>query len=270
MTFKNDREQRTQFEAQKWSNYFDVAINGAGQEHEDTLWWRVSDDHSFDIVEEFMGTIKPIAVCEPACGSGGTSLKLAERFEISEVVLLDISPSAVAFAHSLIPAELADRCEVIQGDAFATELADNRFDLVWNVGVIEHYLPDQILEMIQEMLRITKPGGTVLVAYPNRRSIAVLKAALLRSWFGRHFLQWLPGYRFDTEILYSDSFLAKLICDYTGSTVAKRYAGSALWVGAPTALVKLEQKLFPRSRSSFLTFLAIRKPTIKSVCEQSD
>jgi ubiquinone/menaquinone biosynthesis C-methylase UbiE len=222
------------------------------------------------VVEEFIGTTRPIAVCEPACGSGGTSLKLAERFEISEVVLLDISPSAVAFANSLIPAKLVDRSEVIQVDAFATELADNRFDLVWNVGVIEHYLPDQILEMIQEMFRITKPGGTVLVAYPNRRSIAVLKAALLRSWFGRHFLHWLSGYRFDTEILYSDSFLAELICEHMGSAVVTRYAGSALWAGAPTALVKLEQKLFPRSRFSFLTFLAIRKPIIKSACKQSD
>ena len=260
MTLDDDRKRRTEFEAGKWTDYFDSAIDGAGQEHEDTLWWRVSDDHSLDIVEQLIGGSKPISVCEPACGSGGTTLKLAERIELDEVVLLDVSPSAVKFAKSLIPPELQDRYEVKQGDAFATELAENRFDLVWNVGVIEHYLPEQILEMVEEMFRITKPGGLVLIAYPNRKSIAALKAAVLGSEFGRRFLTWIPGYRFDSEILYSDRFLAKTIGDHTGGTVETQYAGSSLWVGAPDALVALEQKWFPKSRCAFLTFLAIRKP----------
>lgn len=271
MTVMNDRDRRTRFEAQKWSAYFDVALDGAGQEHEDTLWWRVSDEHSFDIVEELVGTAGPIGVCEPACGSGGTSIKLVERFDLSELVLLDISPSAVAFAKSLVPPDLADRCEVVQGDAFATELPDDRFDLVWNVGVVEHYLPDQILDMVGEMFRITKPGGTMLIAYPNKKSVATLKAAFLGSRLGRRFAAWVPGYRFDTEILYSDSFLARLVAERTGGTTAVRYAGSALWVGAPTILVRLEQSIFPRSRFSFLSFLAVRKPmrNIGAVGERS-
>jgi SAM-dependent methyltransferase len=254
-----DRQQRVRFEADKWDKYFGDALAGEGQEHENSLWWRISDDDSLHIVREFVSQDRPVAICEPACGSGGTSALLAREFAVSELTLLDISPRALGFAASVLPAELRRRTRLIEGDAFAMPLEADRFDLTWNVGVIEHYSRAQIVDMVEEMLRITRPGGTVMVALPNRSSIATLKAALLGSGFGRRWLGAVPGYRFDSEILYGTHDLARMLGTRFGRLVYIRYAGNALWVGAPEPWVRLAHSIAPRSRLSFLAFLILRK-----------
>lgn len=255
----DDRAQRIRYESAKWVEYFDEALAGKGQEHEDSLWWRISDIDSLDIVREFVDVRRPFSICEPACGSGGTSILLSREFEVSGLTLLDVSPSAIAFAASLLPEDLRPRTTLIEGDAFAMPLDADTFDLTWNVGVIEHYSRPQILEMVEEMLRVTRPGGVVMVALPNRRSIATLKAALLGTRFGRRWLTAVPGYRFDSEILYGTRDLAIMFRQQFNVPVEVRYAGSALWVGAPEPLVRLAQRIWCKSPLSFLAFLILHK-----------
>lgn len=254
-----DRARRIRYEESKWSGYFEQALKGAGQEHEDSLWWRISDIDSLKIVEEFVDVSQPFSVCEPACGSGGTTALLARTHDLSEIALLDISPTAIAFARSILPAELRSRARLIVGDAFAMPVKEDRFDLTWNVGVIEHYLEPQIVSMVGEMLRVTRPGGVVMVALPNRLSVATLKAALLGSRFGRQWLTAIPGYRFDSEILYGTGRLVGLLERNFSRPVHVRYAGNALWVGAPELLVRFVHRLTSQSPFSFLAFLVLRK-----------
>jgi SAM-dependent methyltransferase len=255
----DDRDRRTLYEGAKWSEYFAEALDGRGQEHDRTLWWRISDVDSLAIVEEFVDVNRAFSVCEPACGSGGTSILLAETYEVSDLVLVDIAPTALDFARSILPAELRHRTALIAGDAFAMPLRANTFDLTWNVGVIEHYSRPQIVQMVRDMLRVTRPGGVVMVALPNRKSVATLKAAILGSCLGRRWLSAIPGYRFDTEFLYRAGSLAHMLEAETGVPAEIRYAGSALWVGAPEALVRAAQGIATRSSLSFLAFLVLRK-----------
>ncbi|MFO0159947.1 MAG: methyltransferase domain-containing protein [Alphaproteobacteria bacterium] len=254
-----DRARRTLYEAAKWSSYFEEALQDRGQEHDKSLWWRVSDLDSLAIARACLRNLAAPAICEPACGSGGTSILLAEMVGARDLTLVDISPSALSFARSLLPESLAGVTHLLEGDAFRLPLEDDRFDLTWNVGVIEHYPQSQILDLVREMRRVTRPGGAVLVAIPNRRSIATLKAALLGSHFGRRWLPRASGYRFDTEILYSANALAHLFEHTFGRPVAVRFAGNPLWVTAPEPLVRATQRLWPRSPFSFLAFLIFFK-----------
>lgn len=256
---ESDRRRRTAFEAAKWSAYFDEALQQRGQEHEASLWWRVSDVDSLAIAKACLADVDHPAICEPACGSGGTSILLAQAVDARDLTLVDISPSALEFARSLLPRQLAASTHMVEGDAFHLPMEDGRFDLTWNVGVIEHYPPDQIVALVREMHRVARPGGAVLVAFPNRRALATLKAALLGSRFGRRWLTRVPGYRFDTEILYGTGTLARLLERAFGTRVEVRYAGNPLWVGAPEWLVRWTQRVWPRSPFSFLAFLILRK-----------
>jgi ubiquinone/menaquinone biosynthesis C-methylase UbiE len=62
------------------------------------------------------------------------------------------------------------QAECITGDLMQMNFAADSFDLVFNAGVLEHFEPDERAAALREMTRVTKPGGTVLVAVPNHFS----------------------------------------------------------------------------------------------------
>ena len=54
-----------------------------------------------------------------------------------------------------------------QGDYFHTKFEDGSFDVVYNAGVAEHLYREGLDNLMAEMIRVTKPGGYVLIAVPN-------------------------------------------------------------------------------------------------------
>jgi SAM-dependent methyltransferase len=57
------------------------------------------------------------------------------------------------------------RCE----DILSTTLKESQFDVVYSLGLIEHY--ENPRPLIDAHLRLTKPGGLVLIAIPNYTGI---------------------------------------------------------------------------------------------------
>lgn len=77
---------------------------------------------------------------------------------------VDFSDSGIAFAKRLfetidIDADL--RCE----DVFNTSFNDGSFDVVYSVGVVEHF--DDPTEIIRKHVELLKPGGTAVITIPN-------------------------------------------------------------------------------------------------------
>jgi hypothetical protein len=60
--------------------------------------------------------------------------------------------------------------EILQGDFMKADLSDraSSYDIVFNVGVIEHYLRDEDrLEFLRRKLLLAKPGGFVVSVVPS-------------------------------------------------------------------------------------------------------
>ncbi len=222
------------------------------------MWWQISDDDSVSIIKKYIADDN-ISVLEPGCGSGGSSFYLSRFIYVSKLTLCDISANALGFARSIEPADINGRVDYVQAEISTMPFNDDSFDLTWNVGVIEHYLPEQIAKMVNEMKRVTKKNGYVIVAIPNKNSIATLKAWLLGSKYGRKFLAFIPGYKFDSEILYKNLWLKNFLMERTQNDVNIEYAGNMLWVGAPEWLVRKTNSWFPKSKCSFLTFFVFKK-----------
>ncbi|MCH8826043.1 MAG: methyltransferase domain-containing protein [Chloroflexi bacterium] len=77
-----------------------------------------------------------------------------------------------------ISEQMVDECKVRFADRpnahFSTgrienlDFADASFDAVLSMGVVEYIVDDK--KAVAEMARVTKPGGTVIITVPNRRS----------------------------------------------------------------------------------------------------
>lgn len=106
-----------------------------------------------------------ISVLEAGSGPAHDSLVFAENG--ADVTALDLSPNGLKAAERIY-AEKNYRIHTTAGDLLNIPFPDNTFDLVWNAGTLEHFEPQDVQKAAAEMIRVTKPGGTVLVIVPNK------------------------------------------------------------------------------------------------------
>ena len=246
-------------EKRNWDSYFAESLKGKGPEHQNRFWWDLLNEDVCQLALNYLSLENSIRILEPGCGSAQTSFYLSEKIEVDGLYLTDISTKALHFSRSKEPAKLRDKVHYIEGDLFQMEW-DIQFDLVWNIGLIEHYTEEEIGKIVSKMYKYTKPGGILILGMPNRRSLPVLKAAFLGSRFGNSLFKWVRGYRNDTEILYSIKQIREIIEKTTQEKVDVHYAGSNLWVGCPASLVKLFHLTLKQNRFCFLALFFVKKP----------
>jgi MPBQ/MSBQ methyltransferase len=103
-------------------------------------------------------------VLDVGCGIGGSSRILAQAYGF-DVTGITISPQQVARARQLTPPGVTAQFSV--DDAMAMSFPDASFDVVWSIEAGPH-MPDKAV-FAQELLRVLKPGGILVVADWNQR-----------------------------------------------------------------------------------------------------
>jgi SAM-dependent methyltransferase len=99
---------------------------------------------------EFMGR----RVLEVGCGRGSLSAYFSDAGW--DCTLLDISSAAIELARNAFSAHgLKAKFDV--GDCMALPYEEKSFDLIFSVGLLEHF--DQIEAVIREQVRVLAPGG---------------------------------------------------------------------------------------------------------------
>ena len=101
-----------------------------------------------------------LRVLDAGCGTG---INVQVLGEFGHVTGVDISDDAIAFCRK------RGDLSVIRGDLRALELPDESFDLVTALDVIEHI--DADARATGELIRVTKPGGHVLITVPAYPSL---------------------------------------------------------------------------------------------------
>lgn len=243
-----------------WDDYFTESLCGQGQEVDnENTWWSISERDTIIIIKDLFGN-KKFNLLEAGCGSGGTSFSVAKELNVVGLDLMDVSQQALKYANSIEPDCLNVSVKYQKGSILNRPRKGGIYDLVWNTGLIEHYNKKEIIRIINNMIFSAKSGGIVVIGIPNRKSIAVLKAAFLGTRFARKYLSFIKGYRNTTEILYSDTEIKKLIKDnFKKYCINIKYAGSPVLVGSPNFIVRAFDSIFKRTRFSFLTYFIIRK-----------
>lgn len=101
------------------------------------------------------------------CGGGQVDQDVQREMQITP---LDISVPALQLYQRNNP----DTPEPKHGDILALPFAENTFDGVYNLGVMEHFTTEQIERILQEFRRVLKPGGKILIFWPYQHATSVL------------------------------------------------------------------------------------------------
>jgi len=124
-----------------------------------------------------LGDIKGEKILEAGCGSGYLSILMAERG--AKITLLDNSKLALKYSHNLLKKvefikKKKFQVEYVLGDVRKLPFNDNTFDVVHNCGVVEHYDDVTVFSILNEMTRVAKSGGHIIVIIPNLLSPEII------------------------------------------------------------------------------------------------
>lgn len=109
-------------------------------------------------------------ILEGGCGSGGFVLALAK--EGYNVVGLDYAPRTIARLNKRHP-----ELDVRLGDVRKLAFPNDTFDGYWSLGVIEHFW-NGYEEILNEAVRVLRPGGYLFLTFPSMSPLRRLKVAL--------------------------------------------------------------------------------------------
>jgi SAM-dependent methyltransferase len=101
---------------------------------------------------------------ELGCGTGAHAVAVAEQFDVA-VTGVDRSETTVAEARR------RGVMDAVTGDAHRLPFADAGFDGAWADRTFQHL--DDPVKALAEIVRVVRPGGTIVVADPDYGSQAV-------------------------------------------------------------------------------------------------
>ncbi len=101
-------------------------------------------------------------ILDVGCGGGGTVRKLAIVAAEGKVYGIDFSEKSVSVSRRTNKQLMqAGRVEIRPGSVFCLPFSDNMFDLV--TAVETHYFWPDLVSDMQEVLRVLKPGGKLVI-----------------------------------------------------------------------------------------------------------
>ena len=99
---------------------------------------------------------KGYSVLEIGCSNGRYLASMNGIVDARELVGIDI-----------IACKTPDSVHFVQADACRLPFKDGAFDLVYSMGVLEHFKAADQEDLIKEQSRVLKPGGILMITMPN-------------------------------------------------------------------------------------------------------
>lgn len=150
-------------------------------------------------------------VLEMGCGTGEYALWYAGQ-GAAEVVGIDLSEGSLNLARERKEQSGLDQVDFREMDILNCELPDNYFDYSYSVGVLHH--TGEPFRGFEHLVRVTKPGGVVIVSLYNSYSRRILRSK-------QTICKWLGGEDIDKRVEWGEKLfggtMRKLDARYSGS-----------------------------------------------------
>jgi ubiquinone/menaquinone biosynthesis C-methylase UbiE len=126
----------------------------------------------------------PVQLLNAGSGMDPLPVYILKEYPELLITLLDISSECLdinrRYYESRLTAAELSRVTFVAGNIFELPFDNARFDIVYNTGVLEHFLNDDQLKMLVQFDRVLKPGGTFVTLNPCSRGS--LYVAMKRYW----------------------------------------------------------------------------------------
>jgi MPBQ/MSBQ methyltransferase len=219
-----------------------------------------------DFVHEMVrwGGLDPLppgtTVLDVGCGIGGSSRILAKDYGFA-VTGVTISPQQVKRAQELTPEGVDATFKV--DDAMALSFPDASFDVVWSIEAGPH-MPNKAV-FAQELMRVLKPGGILVVADWNQRDDRQkplngwerpIMQQLLDQWSHPAFSS-IEGF---SELLAETGFVEGevIAADWTRETLPSWLDSIGQGIARPQGLIRFGVSGFIKSLREVPTLLLMR------------
>lgn len=100
------------------------------------------------------------------CGGGEVDKRVVSDFQVTA---LDISPNALELYRSRHP-----DVDAIIKNIFDLSDLSTKFDGIYNLGVMEHFSPQEITEILKQFNRVLKRDGKVVLLWPPVYGLSVI------------------------------------------------------------------------------------------------
>jgi ubiquinone/menaquinone biosynthesis C-methylase UbiE len=231
----NNFEKTTKYENDYWSKIFKAELGKKDMQNFSSFWWENYYKELSSYIDNIAFLNNFSSVLEAGCGSGKATILLNKKLNKT---LLDISKSALDYAKHTATIFNAKNINYIEGNIFYMPFKDKEFDIVWNLGVVEHYELSEIESIIEEMSRVCSKNGIIAVGIPNLYSGPIAKAILLKL------LRFIPGYKIDNEKFYKTETIKEIfenVCQKNGKKIEYikiEYFGNPLITETPKLILK--------------------------------
>jgi len=117
-------------------------------------------------------------------GTGSWSIAIARRHAHIEAAVLELAPTTEVTRGRITSAQLADRIDVIEGDAFTTDLPAG-YDAFLLANVMHYFTPEQNQDLLRRVRKAAEPGSALLLAdwWTNPEHTEPRQAALMAGQF---------------------------------------------------------------------------------------
>lgn len=179
----------------------------------DRIWrnevaeWDPLSEEIYQVLKKEIGDFGGKKILDAGAGSGRISLKLA--LEGADVTLLDYSEKALERCKELFDRH-NQKATLIKSDLRKDlPFEDDSFDIVWNSGVMEHFVENEQVFMVSEFARIAREFHTFC---PNARSFLYQ----IGKWVAERAGIWPYGCEYPVETM-------KIVFNQAGYTLEKEY-----------------------------------------------
>jgi ubiquinone/menaquinone biosynthesis C-methylase UbiE len=158
------------------------------------------------IPEDYQGK----KVLDMGCGTGEYALWYASK-GAGQVVGIDLSEGSLAVARRRKEEGDFSNVDFVKKDILNVDFPDNSFDYSFSVGVLHH--TGDPLRGFKHLVRVTKPGGVVVVSLYNSYSRRILR-------FKQSLCRWLGGDDIEKRVEWGERLFPRTL-----QKLDKRYHG---------------------------------------------
>jgi malonyl-CoA O-methyltransferase len=200
-----------------WANKFFIdaihlKIKSSFNNDADTFSSDISiNDGRFKAVIDYLGNVENKKILDVGCGKGRFAKKIKDFYPSCEMHGVDISEELL----KEVPAPIIKN----KGSILNLPYSENFFDCVFCVETLEHAI--KIQKAIQEMCRVLKGNGKIIVIDKNIKKMGALKIADFEQWFDKNEVKdALKEYCNNVEVEeigYQDNEADGLFLSWTGT-----------------------------------------------------